>query len=131
MVTRPLTEAVRGRLSRCGVCALAKVKTARRTIEKKIGNRMNRNIVASSRGAEKRPRIAPQLSLNVLCQNRRRFEAIMTNGILRMASRRRKRRIFHMPYTYFIWHMELGLPKMTFRPHRQEIWPLDASLRRQ
>src|SRR5215468_523598 len=36
----------------------------------------------------------PQLSLNVLCQNRRRFEATMTKDILRMASRRRKRRIF-------------------------------------
>src|SRR5215813_5224662 len=70
--------------------------TARRTAERKIGNRVNRNILASSRGAEKRPRIAPQLSLNVLCQNRRRFEAIMTTGILRMASRRRKRRIFHL-----------------------------------
>src|SRR6266545_1050234 len=118
MVTRPLTEAVRGRLSRCGVCALATVKTARRTIERKIRNRVNRNIVASSRGAEKRPRIAPQLSLNVLYQNRRRFEAIMTTGILRMASRRRKRRIFQPQEThisaarvaYGIWAPENYLP---------------------
>src|SRR5262245_6326432 len=46
---------------------------------------------------------APQLSLNVLCQNRRRVEATMTNDILRMASRRRKRRICHT--TYAIIHM--------------------------
>src|SRR5262245_34328093 len=131
MVTRPLTEAVRGRLSRCCVCALAKVKTARRTIERKIRNRVNRNIVASSRGAEKRPRIAPQLSLNVLYQNRRRFEVIMTTGILRMASRRRKRRIFHMPYGIFHMAYEIWAPENDLADPPQEICPLDASLRRQ
>src|SRR5215813_5767146 len=111
MVTRPLTEAVRGRLSRCGVCALAAAKTARRTIERKIGNRAPRNIMASLRGAEKRPRIAPSLSLNVLCQNMRRFEATMTKDILRMASRRRKRRAFHTPYALFHMAYEMWAPE--------------------
>src|SRR5262249_25299954 len=90
-VTRPPIEAVRGRLSRCGVCALAMVKTTRGVIERRIENRVNRNISSSLRVAEKRARIARRLSLNVLCQNRRRFETPMTAGIVRVASRRRKR----------------------------------------
>src|SRR5215468_809729 len=91
MVTRPLTEAVRGRLSPCGVCALATAKTWRENIDRNIRNRVNRNIRGLLEGAEKQERIAPQLLLNVLCQNRRRFEDTMATGILRMTPRRRKR----------------------------------------
>src|SRR5262245_55516328 len=97
MVTRPLTEAVRGRLSRCGVCALATVKTARRTVERKIRNRVNRNIRSLLEGrreaATNRP---PTVVKRVYVRTGGAFEAIMTTRILRMALRRRKRRIFHL-----------------------------------
>src|SRR5262245_38479764 len=73
-VTRPPIDAVRGRLSRCGVCAFATEKVKKRTIERGIGNRANRNILRSLIVAEKRARTTRYISLSALCQSRRRLK---------------------------------------------------------
>jgi hypothetical protein len=98
MVTRPLIEAARGRLSPCGVCAPAMEameKALRRAAEKRIENRMTCDMSPSLGLAEKRA-IRARRIVECVMTEQAAFGATMGTGILRAAHGRRKRKICYM-----------------------------------